>query len=64
MYFPVRNVFKFDITIEGLFLCTLQYGISFKYFSFYESFRKTGKFRACRGNHPAALKLEANKKDI
>jgi len=45
-------------------LVALKHGISFKCFSFYESFRKTRKFRACRGNHLAALKREANKKDI
>jgi len=33
-------------------------------FCFSESFSKTGKLRALLENHPAALKLEANKKVI
>jgi len=50
--------------MKRVFLSVLRDGIFFKYFSFYESFRKTGKLRTLFENHPAALKLEANKEDI
>jgi len=46
------------------FLSALRDGLFFKYFSFNEGFSKTGKLRTLFENHPAALKSEANKKDV
>jgi len=53
---------------EEYFLSALVDGIFLKCFLFNEDFSKTGKLRTCSKivslYHPAALKSEANKKDI